>query len=111
MKEITQILKIRKDILMDWNDKLRSEGLDYDYLDYPEYSTIACWTVKFPDGCEADLKVNTNRREDGDIWCEAVLFNENGCELTCTDACSEELDGTWYLYCGDTQYTILVMGE
>jgi hypothetical protein len=101
-------ITIPKRVIMDWNDKLRDGGLDYDELGYPEYSTVAMWTAKFPDGCEVDIKVNTNTREDGDVWTEGVLFDENGCELSCTDV-SDELDGTWYLYCGDTQYTVLVL--
>ena len=100
---------IPKKSLMLWNDRLRSPGnLDYEELDFPQYATVAKWTAAFPNGTEVDLKINTNALEDGDLWAEAVLFDENGCQMACTEPEYDELDGTWFLYDGDDTYILAV---
>jgi hypothetical protein len=102
-------ITIPKKELMLWNDRLRSPGdLDYNELDFPKYSTVMKWTATFPNGKEVDLKVNTDTPEDGDVWAEAVLFDENGCQMAYTEPEYDELDGTWYLYDGDDTYTLSV---
>ena len=83
-------------------------GIIYDELGFPKYSTVMKWTATFQNGTEVDLKINTNTPDDGDGWAEAVLFDENGCEMTCTEPEYDEIDGTWYLYDGDDTYTIAV---
>ena len=99
-----------------WNDKLKSDDLDYSALGWGEYETVAKWTVRFDDGCEADIKVNSNTAEDGDCYAEAVLFDREGHQLAYTADPSDEVDGTWYLYVDANdgacdQYTVIVVPQ
>lgn len=66
-------------------------------------SETALMTAKFPDGCEMDIKLCDAPAEEGGPWAEAVLFNENGCEVACTDV-SDEFIGKWELTYNDDTY-------
>ena len=65
------------------------------------------WTAKFQDGTEVDVKVCDAEEEGGGAWSEAVLFDENGCELSCTEP-DDTLAGDWYLFDGDDMYIVHV---
>lgn len=57
-------------------------------------------TAHFRNGREMDVKICPDD-EGGDPWSEAVLFNEKGGQLTCTDP-GEDFFGDWELpYDGD----------
>lgn len=90
VKEITHLnetLELPKSEIEKWNGYISKDFVDYDAEGFAELSTVWSKTVKFSDGFEIDLKVCTNNREDGDLWSEAVLFDENGSEYSCTDCC------------------------
>jgi hypothetical protein len=90
IKEITHLnetLELPKSEIEKWNNYISKDFVDYDAEGFPELSTVWSKTVKFSDGFEIDLKVCTNSREDGDLWSEAVLFDKNGSEYSCTDCC------------------------
>jgi len=69
-----------------------------------EDNTIT-YTAKFPDGKEMDIKCCGCRDEAS--WTEAVLFDERGNELTCTDV-EEEFAGLWQLTCQGVTYIAVV---
>ena len=70
-----------------------------------------CFTAAFENGYQADIKccgVQYNEGECNTAWTEAVLFNERGCEVTCSEP-SEEYFGRWELQCGSDKYVIDVI--
>lgn len=62
-------------------------------------------TVKFPDGKQMDIKCCGAREECS--WTEAVLFNENGFELCCSEV-SNQYDGVWELEYNGRRYVAIV---
>ncbi len=62
-------------------------------------------TVTFSDGKQMDIKCCGAREEKS--WTEAVLFDENGCELCCSDV-SDRYDTTWELEYQDRRYVAIV---
>lgn len=64
-----------------------------------EDNTIS-FTARFPNGYEMDVKCCGC--DDAASWAEAVLFNEQGCEL-CFSEPDEQFVGDWEItYDGDT---------
>ena len=67
-------------------------------------------TYVFADGKEMDIKicgVQYRDGEDNSPWTEAVLFDENGCELACTEP-SDDFFGDWVLECDGCSYFVTV---
>lgn len=62
-------------------------------------------TVVFPDGKQMDVKCCGAQEECS--WTEAVLFDENGCELRCSEV-SDRYDGTWELEYQGRRYVAIV---
>ena len=62
-------------------------------------------TVVFPDGKQMDVKC-CGAQEDCS-WTEAVLFDENGCELCCSEV-SDRYDGIWELEYQNRRYVTIV---
>lgn len=62
-------------------------------------------TVVFPDGKQMDVKCCGAQEECS--WTEAVLFDENGCELCCSEV-SDRYDGTWELEYQGRRYVAIV---
>jgi hypothetical protein len=81
-------------------------------LDDSEYqgedNTIIVATIKCSNGCEIDIKCCGCQEEAS--WTEAVLFNENGAELCCTE-CSDEILGEWILEDDDIIYSVVIEEE
>ena len=69
------------------------------------------FTAHFPDGKEVDVKICGNLEfEDGGWnlpWCEAVLFNENGCEICFTEP-ADDIFGEWELEADGNEYIVNV---
>lgn len=65
------------------------------------------YTTLFPDGKEMDIKVCGCEASEGGAWTEAVLFNENGSELCCTE-CMESITGEWELEYDGNSYICVV---
>ena len=59
------------------------------------------YTAKFPDGKEMDVKCCGY--QDGASWTEAVLFDERGCQIACSDV-GETFDGLWELEANGVRY-------
>lgn len=62
-------------------------------------------TIVFPDGKQMDIKCCGAQEECS--WTEAVLFDENGCELCCSEV-SDHYDGIWELEYKDRRYVVIV---
>lgn len=104
-KNETVKLVIERKKLDYWEKLLKKDDLDYDELGFAEYSTVMKWTVKFSDGCEIDIKVNSDRRDNHDLFSEAVLFDKDGNQLEFTDV-QYDLRGIWNLEHGGKTYRV-----
>ena len=109
---IPQTLKIKKDELAKWETMLHSDNIDYGKEGFSEEECVMKWTAKFADGREIDLKVCTNRREDRNLWSEAVLFDANSMRLAYSEVC-DVLSGEWSLLDGNLKkhYILNVVAE
>ena len=88
-----------------WNEMLQKSEIDFEAEKIAEDETLFCKTVKFDDGIEADLRVCSGQTN---LWCEAVWY-DNGCEMYCSDACADTLEGIWE--CIDEKYTFEVVAK
>lgn len=73
--------------------------------EYQGEDNTIIYTARFPDGKEMDIKCCGCRNEAS--WTEAVLFDEQGNELACTDV-EEEFAGLWQLTCQGVTYIAVV---
>ena len=64
------------------------------------------YTCKFPDGYFMDVKLVVC--EEDSPYCEAVLFNPEGCQVAMTDV-EEELLGEWSLEYNGTTYSVMLV--
>lgn len=79
--------------------------------DCEQATPIFTWTAKFPNGLQADVKVvSDSEPEEQPCWCEAVLFNEKGYELVCTEPSDTPWDEWSFMYEGD-EYVVNVQAE
>lgn len=62
-------------------------------------------TAVFPDGKQMDIKCCG--AQDECSWTEAVLFDEYGCELCCSEP-SDRYDGLWELKYQNRRYAAFV---
>ena len=105
-----QKLVIDKDELEFINRALTYEPESYYERLMGEDDTIVN-TVDFPNGYSMDIKccgVRFDPDTSNKAWTEAVLFNENGCEVACSDT-DEEYIGKWELEDDDVTYIVDVM--
>jgi hypothetical protein len=106
MKYSEQIC-VPKNQLVHINKLLKMGGQEiYDKLGLKRDETIT-YTVKFPNGYEADIKVVIC--EDDTPYIDTVLFNERGCEITCSSDDSEQYDGEYCFEEGDKEYVVTVL--
>ena len=104
-------VEIPKGVIRKWNDMMRKDRLDYDKLGFKPHENVAKWTATFPDGCFADIKVNTGEI-DHELYCEAVLFDALGSQVAFSHEASYELDSPdWILWDGKRSYRIHVVGR
>ena len=72
------------------------------------------FTAKFPNGYEADIECIGTDFEEGEensSWTQAVLFNENGSQISYTEV-QDTYEGVWELSDNDgNDYSILVIRE
>lgn len=108
MKHEQTIVKVPKKLIDQVNHYL-SLPLGLDDSEYQgEDNTIIVATIKCSNGYEIDIKCCGCQEEAS--WTEAVLFNENGAELCCTE-CSDEILGEWTLEYDDIIYSIVIEEE
>lgn len=65
-------------------------------------------TIYFPDGMSMDIKCCGC--QDDSSWTEAVLFDQNGNQVACTEVC-DNYDGTWELEYGGIIHRAIVSME
>lgn len=82
-------------------------GLDDDAYQ-GEDNTIILATAHFPNGYEMDIKCCGCDEESS--WAEAVLFNEHGMELCCSE-CEQYVLGRWELEYDDVHYQVTIEEE
>lgn len=91
----------------DFIHSLENETGQYAYDKYGlKRDEIITYGTTFENGMQADVKFVISDSENTN-WAEAVLFDENGNELTCTDV-DDNFFGEWVLYRNDDTYTIIV---
>lgn len=73
--------------------------------EYQGEDNTIIYTARFPDGKEMDIKCCGCQNEAS--WTEAVLFNEQGYELACTEV-EDEFTGPWVLNCQGVTYIAIV---
>lgn len=85
----------------------REAKLFSEYLTGPlqEEDFTISYTVVFPDGKKMDVKCCGAQKKRA--WAEAVLFDENYCEL-CRSEVSDRYDGTWELEYQGRRYVTIV---
>lgn len=76
--------------------------------EYQDEDETIIHTVKFPNGYEIDVKCCGCQNEAS--WTEAVLFDSNGYEVSCTEV-EEEYDGIWNLNYNGIEYNVVVVYE
>ncbi len=106
-EELYAEINLWPDDLQMW-DELLNEEIDYDEYDFDEESTVFKKTAQFEDGCFADLKVNTNDREDGTLWAEVVLFDPEGHQLAYSEPNYSGISGEWELEADGKTYIVSV---
>jgi hypothetical protein len=105
MKHEQTIVRVPKKLIGQVNHYL-SLPLGLDHSAYQgEDNTIIVATIKCSNGYEIDIKCCGCQEEAS--WTEAVLFNENGAELCCTECCDEIL-GEWILEYDDIIYSVII---
>ena len=105
MKTYTETIKIPHRQLDFWNKCLCDKGF-FKAQGFGDKEAAVFWTATFPDGMFADVKVCPNSE---DIWCECVLFDENGGQVAFSEPCFEDvLQGHWEFTTGDANYIVVV---
>lgn len=90
-----EILKLKKSTIDAYNDILEKQKLDEIHA---FEDCLACWTVKFDDGVEADLMVS---REGTAVFVEVKWYND----------CNEELDHSDFGYKLDDEWDEVIDGK
>lgn len=82
-----------------WNDLMDRGEVDLYEEGLQAYDCVSKYVVKFGDN-DYEMEIQVCTSED-DVWCQAVLFDNDGCELCCSDV-DDTLEGDWELeYNGD----------
>ena len=75
---------------------------------YQSENHTITYTVQFPDGKQMDIKCCGCQDEPS--WTEAVLFDEDGSQLCCTEP-GDSFDGPWELQYEGIRYTATIKTE
>ncbi len=100
-KEYRTTIPVPAKVMAQINGYLNANSQD----EYQGEDTTITYTAKFPDGKEMDIKCCGCRNEAS--WTEAVLFDEQGNELTYTEV-EEEFAGPWQLTYQGVTYIAVV---
>lgn len=97
--EYRTILYIPSSVLVQINKYLLAETES----EYQGEDNTITYTAKFPDGKEMDVKCCGCQDEAS--WAEAVLFDEHGCQIACSDV-EDDFDGPWELEADGVLYIV-----
>lgn len=95
----TAELEIPRDVMDQINGYLHATSED----EYQDEDHTITYTVEFPDGKQMDIKCCGCQDEPS--WTEAVLFDEYGNQLCCTEP-DYSFDGPWELQYEGIYYTV-----
>lgn len=77
-----------------WSGLLNAGKVDFSKEKLAPLSCVFCASAKFDNGYTADIKVCTNTFEDGHLWSEMVVYDEDGVETYVSEV-SDHLQGDW----------------
>lgn len=103
-KEYRTTVLVPAKVMEQINGYLTAQSQD----EYQGEDNTITYTAKFPDGKEMDIKCCGCRDEAS--WTEAVLFDEQGNELTYTEV-EEEFAGPWLLTHQGVTYIAVIQTE
>lgn len=75
---------------------------------FERHESTLSLTAIFLDGRQMDIKCCPGDKTPGSAWTEAVLFDEHGAELGCTEPC-DEFFGLWQIVQEDVVYEVEVV--
>lgn len=90
-----------------WDGLLEAGKADFSKEKLAPFSCVFVKSVRFDDGCSADVKVCTDSFESGGVWSEMVLYDRNGVEV-CLSEVRDRLSGAWALETDDSRYEVYV---
>lgn len=90
-----------------WDGLLKIGKADFSNEKLAPFSCVFVKSVKFDDGCMADIKVCTDSFESGGIWSEMVLYDESGVEIALSEV-RDRLSGTWTIEFDSSRYEVYV---
>ena len=74
-------------------------------------SVVYSWTAKYDNGFQSDTKVCASGDPSSEsCWCETVLFDENGCELSASEVADDPF-GEWILEYNQDTFVVNVTAE
>ena len=89
-----------------WNDLMNKVEIDLYEEGLQSYDCVAKYVVKFGiNDYEMEIQVCTS---EDDIWCQAVLFDNDGHELCCSDV-DDTLEGDWELEYNGDKYIVNII--
>lgn len=100
----TAELEIPRDAMEQINGYLHAASEDA----YQSEDHTISYTVQFPDGKQMDIKCCGCQDEPS--WTEAVLFDEDGGQLCCTEP-GDSFDGPWEMQYEGIRYTATIKTE
>ena len=90
-----------------WDGLLKTGKADFSNEKLAPFSCVFVKSVKFDDGCMADIKVCTDSFESGGIWSEMVLYDQSGVEIALSEV-RDRLSGTWTIEYDSSRYEVYV---
>ena len=90
-----------------WDSVLKDGKTDLSNEKLAPFSCVFVKSVKFDDGCTADINVCTDSFESGGIWSEVVLYDQSGVEIALSDV-RDRLSGAWTIESDSSRYEVYV---
>jgi len=90
-----------------WDGLLKAGKADFSNEKLAPFSCVFVKSVKFDDGCTADIKVCTDSFESGGIWSEMVLYDQSGVEIALSEV-RDRLSGTWTIEYDSSRFEVYV---
>ena len=90
-----------------WDLLLKAGKADFSNEKLAPFSCVFVKSVKFDDGCMADIKVCTDSFDSGGIWSEMALYDQYGVEIALSEV-GDRLSGTWTIESDSSRYEVYV---
>lgn len=89
-----------------WNNLMKKESVNLYEEGFCKNDCVAKYVVKFGEN-DYEMEIQICTSED-DVWCQAVLFDNDGCELCCSDV-DDTLEGDWELEYNGDKYIVNII--